>query len=189
MHLTYYDIADAIAEQQGVLAAVTFFFEELLSTDATTREKLDEIDVMRSTGFLTCAPYLTHAVEMKLIADLHCDTRKLLRDRQIREADIQRHFYANLDQYIAGAYAVDVPIHDSYRPDGFVMVEAVLCPVEVKRTRFTKSSLSQLLGYMRHFGCIGGVAVAQELCAELPPNVRWVQITEQAVFDNATQAA
>lgn len=187
LDLGYYQIADGIAEQGGEHAAAAFFLEELLEYKATAKEKLHEIKEIRKTGFLSSVPYLANAVYESILLDLSGED-KSKRKLGFSEAKLQSHFYKHLGTLIPGAFQVKVPTNSSYRPDGFVMVESDLCAVEVKKTRFTKSSLSQLLGYMRHYNCTGGIAVAQELCTQLPDNVRWVQITEQAVFDHQVTA-
>lgn len=97
--------------------------------------------------------------------------------RRLLERDIQNHFYRFLEFYIPGAQKAVRVMTAGHLPDGFVRINGETAPVEVKRTKFTIKGLEQLQWYMRIYDCKIGVAVAQELCCDLPEGVRFVKVS------------
>jgi hypothetical protein len=98
------------------------------------------------------------------------------------EMDIQKHFFAHLDHYIEGATKAKPKMTKGHRPDGFISVDGLVAPVEVKLESFKSKSLEQLEWYMRVYGSKSGVAVAPELSCALPSNVRFIKITPAEVI-------
>lgn len=122
---------------------------------------------------------LKDTVEIKhTLASIKIDMAK---KSTISERDIQNHFFSNLNHYLPGACKVSAKNHIRSVPDGFVQIEGKIAPIEVKLELFGERALSQLLGYMRRYELDIGIAVAQRCTAELPSNVKFVQIKERDV--------
>ena len=122
---------------------------------------------------------LKDMVEIKhTLASIKIDMAK---KSTISERDIQNHFFSNLNHYLPGACKVSAKNHTRSVPDGFVQIEEKIAPIEVKLELFGERALSQLLGYMRRYELDIGIAVAQRCTAELPSNVKFVQIKERDV--------
>jgi hypothetical protein len=100
----------------------------------------------------------------------------------VMERHVQFYFFDNLDKYLPGASRLDLEMHSSHRPDGFVVLaDGAIAPVEVKLNKFTQKSLSQLKRYMSVYGLNKGVAVAPILRCVLPENVVYVQVKRRDV--------
>lgn len=63
-------------------------------------------------------------------------------------------------------------------PDAWIELNEEEIPVEVKLYDFNNKALKQLERYMQAFNCKHGIAVARELCTELPENIRFIPISE-----------
>ena len=83
----------------------------------------------------------------------------------VTELDIQREFFCHLDDYLPSASLVtrtDIAPDDRRGiPDGWVTLDGIMCPVEVKQRTFSGSDLSQIWRYMNNYGCDHGVVVAE----------------------------
>lgn len=90
---------------------------------------------------------------------------------------VQPWFKKNIHKLIPGAMIVN---HRKagirIAPDFWVSVNGLLCPVEVKKDRFTRSSLIQLQNYLTVFECQQGYAVAKKLAVSLPSNIIFIQV-------------
>lgn len=95
------------------------------------------------------------------------------------EFDFHEDFAASLEQYIPGAKLVTVPHKQGFGiPDFFVQVERDICPVEIKRGRFTPSAVNQLRGYILGYSAPYGYAVAHKLSAPLDKNMIFIELEE-----------
>jgi hypothetical protein len=101
------------------------------------------------------------------------------KEKTFCETDLQRHFFAHLEEYIPGACKVQPKTTKGHKPDGFILLGGETMPVEAKVKAFTNKSLEQLEWYMRVYGMKHGVAVAQELTCALPDHIRFVRISAE----------
>ena len=59
-------------------------------------------------------------------------------------------------------------------PDGWVIRNDEYWPVEIKRETFDKRALAQLNRYIEEFSAPGGIAIADTLTVDLPPNIEFI---------------
>lgn len=136
---------------------------------------LDLFYEIRDAGIIPIQlTYLGAALQFDLTRDYAATMQKTSPD--LKERDLQSHFFLALDQYIPGATKAKVPHKKGAIPDGFVLIEGNLSPVEVKATTFNERALAQLMGYMARYEMGHGIAVAQECTAELPANVTFIKV-------------
>jgi len=93
------------------------------------------------------------------------------------EAVIQNKFFDKLDFYIQGAKKIDIKMDKEHKPDGFVVLDNEIYPVEVKKNTFDINALKQLTRYMRYYKCKKGIAVAPYLSCCLPDDVSFVPVS------------
>lgn len=92
------------------------------------------------------------------------------------EKDIQDYFFKNLDTFLPGAKKIIHKKTKGHLPDGFIKINGVVFPVEVKKDVFTRKNMEQLQWYMRVYDLKGGVAVAQKLRCSLPENIKFIEV-------------
>lgn len=73
---------------------------------------------------------------------------------------------------------VDGPRRQRHQPDAWVSVNGKLLPVEIKKGSFNKTALNQLMRYIKVFEAKQGIAIAEELTVELPPNIIFVSCAD-----------
>ena len=116
--------------------------------------------------------YLRTAVMEMAIRHHLADLRK---KSAFTEFDVHRHFWANLDRYIPGATRVKHKFNPDHIPDGWIELNGVAMPVEIKRDTFNAAAARQLARYMTEYSAPRGVAVAREISCERDPRVIYVQ--------------
>lgn len=100
----------------------------------------------------------------------------------VLEIDIQKHFFEHLSNYLPNAKAInrtDISGDDRRGiPDGWVQVNNMICPVEVKQKTFgIHNGLPQLLSYIKKYNCLFGVAVAERFSCYAKGHPRIIYIT------------
>lgn len=125
-----------------------------------------------------------------LVSDFHPRT-----GYTVTEQEIQQHFFDNLDHYLPGAQVVkrtDISGDDRRGiPDGWVLYQGELCPVEVKQRSFGAWALQQLLGYLSRYQCRTGIAVCEHftMAAKCSGRLIYVTVTVDRGQETATKAA
>lgn len=126
---------------------------------------LDVTDILKELG----AYHLEWAIRETLL-------RTLVDSKKVREMDVHEWFKKNCENILGDLYRpVAKKNCAKYQPDVWVMKKEKLIPVECKLTDFNHIALTQLLKYMEHYGADEGIAVAKNLCCELPPNITFVK--------------
>lgn len=92
---------------------------------------------------------------------------------------IHGYFKNNL-QEVLGEHVelVDGPKHQNHQPDAWVKLNGELTPVEMKKGKFDKTALRQLMRYIKVFEAKQGIAVAKELSIEIPSNIIFVSCAD-----------
>ena len=115
--------------------------------------------------------YLVDAVEY-VISSVFIKSRQ----KGSMEIDVQNEFYNNLEKYLPTAEKINVKINHLHRPDGFILYEGNILPVEVKRESVTSTTIYQIKRYIEEYKSVGGVVVAPELRTVLPSNVKFIRV-------------
>jgi hypothetical protein len=115
--------------------------------------------------------FLVDAVETHLFWARSCKFR-------VSEKTIRDEFFAHLYKYLPGAAKAKVKVNNLHMPDGFVLYEGEVLPVEVKKVAIVGSSIKQIQRYMREYGSAKGIVVAPKLLAPLPSNVIFVKVPD-----------
>lgn len=97
------------------------------------------------------------------------------------EFDVHRHFWANLDRYLPGAMRIKSQSNPHHMPDGWIQLDGVAMPVEIKRDAFNGAAARQLARYMNEYGATRGVAVAKEINCPRDPRVIYIEYDAAAV--------
>lgn len=107
----------------------------------------------------------------------HC----IARDAKGTEFEVHRHFWANLERYLPGATRIKSRSNQQHMPDGWVEIEGVAIPVEIKRDEFNVAAARQLARYMTEYGIPRGIAVAREIRCPRDPRVIYVEYEPTAL--------
>lgn len=94
---------------------------------------------------------------------------------EFTEFDVHRHFWANLNQYLPGAVRIKRESKPKHIPDGWVELDGVAMPIEIKRDAFNASAARQLSRYMTEYGATRGVAVARKIRCPRDPRVIYIE--------------
>lgn len=91
------------------------------------------------------------------------------------EFDVHRHFWANLERYLPGAKRIKSQSNRRHMPDGWIEMNGVAVPVEIKRDAFDGAASRQLTRYMFEYGTTKGIAVAKEIRCPRDPRVIYIE--------------
>lgn len=117
----------------------------------------------------------------------------ILCKRDAIERDVQNWFFMHLDHFLPGARKVtraDITGDDSRGiPDGWIDLNGILCPVEVKQRTFGSWALDQLLGYLKTYRCKQGIAVAERFARTATgyPRIHYVAVNVVRVYVDADE--
>ena len=113
--------------------------------------------------------YLRAAVEAEIFLARECKRK--------REFDLHDKFRRKISSLIPGAKILKLKFEvENGFPDFMIQLNGEAIPVEIKRDKFIGSSLRQLQGYIKAYGCTKGIAVAPILDCELPSNVTFIAL-------------
>lgn len=126
---------------------------------------LDVAEILNDLG----AYYIGQTIRETLL-------RNLMNNGKAREKDVHKWFKENCEHVLGEPYKItSFKNCAKYQPDAWVTKEGQLIPVECKLTNFDHKALLQLIKYMKHYGAVNGIAVAKNLCCELPENITFVK--------------
>ncbi|OJY23541.1 MAG: hypothetical protein BGP02_04530 [Pandoraea sp. 64-18] len=66
-------------------------------------------------------------------------------------------------------------------PDGWIELNGVAMPVEIKRDEFKAAAARQLTRYMTEYGATRGIAVAREIRCPRDPRVIYIEYDVSAI--------
>lgn len=78
-----------------------------------------------------------------------------------KEMDVHRDFWERLHVYLPGAMKTAKSGVREHQPDGWLVYQGDLLPVEMKLGVFDEKAASQLARYMERYGSMRGVAVGR----------------------------
>lgn len=88
------------------------------------------------------------------------------------EFDVHRSFWSRLNELVPGATRAEGPASDGVNiPDGWVLLDGEVIPVEMKRDVFNGAARNQLKRYMTAYGARRGIAVCPAFRCETDPSI------------------
>ena len=125
---------------------------------------LDDMDIFDELG----AFYVGQAIRETLIRNIDSFYK-------VTEVDVHEWFFKNCSKVLDGYFLTKRRNHEKHQPDAWAIKNGKYVPVECKLGEFDAKALKQLLRYMDFYKTDEGIAVAKELCCELPPNIKFVK--------------
>ena len=140
-------------------------------------ERLSDKSMREAEEFLSLASRVFHPADDWAFNELYGAVRMHIAWKESvgnTEAARESYFKNNVAVIVGeGAKIAPAVASQKHRPDGWVVLNGNLMPVEIKKGNFDAKALRQLTRYMDYYKTSNGIAIGRNLTVELPDNIQF----------------
>lgn len=138
-------------------------------------ERVSEESIREARSVLRVASTLFHPEDDWAFNELYHSVSSSVAEKSFfRSSEFWLHHYfkENIKTIMGNDYeTTEMKQSNKHRPDAWVRLGEQVLPVEIKKGKFGKRAMDQLVRYMTYYKTVGGVAVGTELTTKLPTGV------------------